>query len=211
MSPEITHAKIVLSFLLIAVIMSSGCSSSEDEISGKIGDLLSMDTSKMTKQELAVATGNPEVCQDATYVDVCITAVAKSENDITICDEIADPKTRSQCVAAVRLQAEGLEGVNCGKVGQTCCPGDFCEWGMECRSDDKCHVYCGKQGYECCGGTDCDSDDSLICHNGKCLQCGHEKEHCCEDGKCLDSLLVCLDGYCRYEVVMPDGTRVPTS
>ena len=193
-------SNLTIPLFVIAILLASGCTSSKsDEISEGIGDLLSIGVDKeMTKQELAVATGNPEICHEATHVDVCLMAVAKSENDITICDDIVDSGMKSQCVNDIRNAAAGIGDADCGGDKEPCCPGDFCDYGHECRVDMLCHVLCGQLEYPCCDGSWCNTEENLKCNNyNKCVVCGELDAPCCDGSKCNDDHMQCYLGYCR--------------
>ena len=73
-------------FFVMLVLFTSGCIEM---------DMLGSDT--MTKQERAVETGEPSICEDASNPDACFMAVAKSKGDANICERIWNNGMRENC------------------------------------------------------------------------------------------------------------------
>lgn len=178
----------IIVFPAVIILLFAGCVDIEDILDNR-----------PTVQERAVKAGNPSLCKEASYPGTCMTAVAKSREDDSLCDGIPDVNQRNRCYAEVPDKS----GRACGSLGENCCEGYDQEWGRSCFemstmcSGGKC-VQCARRGEKCGGELQC-------CRGWKCIsgvcrrdECGWNNKPCCEGNKCyFPGNYVCIDGTCR--------------
>ena len=153
-------SKYFLVFLISFVILTSGCVDLDME---GLGD-------SRTKQERAVAAGNPAICDDASHPEVCYTAVAVSEGDSSICMRISDSGMRTTCESRVS-SSDSSEIGGCKYDSE--CP-DICEsnvrWKQGCNPRIgeciKTFDYPCNEEKENFGGY----SFGKICSGGKCIR-----------------------------------------
>lgn len=143
-------------------------------------------------QERAISLGDHTICDSASHPDTCKLAVAKSKNDISVCNDIQDKIKKKTCQARV-----DKPGIDCGREGKPCCKienKEICLGSAKCVND--ICVACSRRGGDCNTLPCC---EDLECSEGVCITdgCGYLNEPCCE-GKCFGDH-ICKDGTCRWE------------